>query len=248
MPHYAKAPVTEALIDIGVRLPEDVDVAKVEGLHEAVKENFPTKSPLLGGRFQFNITTEGASEARIDQGQAGWVFEGQREGNVPKEVWMARGDGFSYHRLPPYGKWEDLAPRARSLWNIYRDMCRPVELTGCHVRYVNRLDLPNTMKDLREYLLLTPQVPQDLGDAMSGFLMQVQLIRNESKTATNLTAAIVPPVQPDVISIVLDIDVVRQHDVPQDDDGLWAMLSQMRDAKNNAFEACITEAYRELIR
>ena len=91
-------------------------------------------------------------------------------------------------------------------------------------------------------------MPEGLGDSMSGFLMQVQLVSGESQTATNLTAAIVPPAQPNTISVVLDIDVVKREDVPQDDDALWAMLSQMRDIKNNAFEACITDAYRELIR
>ena len=45
---------------------------------------------------------------------------------------------------------------------------------------------------------------------------------------------------------ILDIDVSREANLPQNEDGLWELADRMRVHKNTAFEACITDRAREL--
>ena len=50
----------------------------------------------------------------------------------------------------------------------------------------------------------------------------------------------------DHFSIVLDLDLSPQGDIPQRNDEIWEMINLMRGHKNNAFEMCITDKAREL--
>lgn len=62
-----------------------------------------------------------------------------------------------------------------------------------------------------------------------------------------INQAIVPPPTPDVVSIILDLDLFREGDIPSNEIDIWHILEQMHEHKNIAFEACITERTRELI-
>ena len=40
---FPNAPITEALLDIRVELPEGIDIARLESFHEHIKDRFPDK-------------------------------------------------------------------------------------------------------------------------------------------------------------------------------------------------------------
>jgi uncharacterized protein (TIGR04255 family) len=63
-----------------------------------------------------------------------------------------------------------------------------------------------------------------------------------------LNEAMVPPPRDNVASVLLDIDLYRDTDIPTEDEAIWAIFEQLRVRKNEAFEACITDAARKLIR
>ena len=56
-----------------------------------------------------------------------------------------------------------------------------------------------------------------------------------------------PAPRPDFISTLLDIDVFVQSD-SIDETTAWSTIERLRDEKNRAFEACITDKLRELIK
>jgi uncharacterized protein (TIGR04255 family) len=45
---------------------------------------------------------------------------------------------------------------------------------------------------------------------------------------------------------LLDIDISQDGNLPHNDDGLWALIDEVRLLKNRIFEACITDLSREL--
>ena len=55
-----------------------------------------------------------------------------------------------------------------------------------------------------------------------------------------------PPVKPNTVALVLDIDVFRAEDLPATEAQLWEQLEQLRHAKNFVFESCITDEARRL--
>ena len=62
-----------------------------------------------------------------------------------------------------------------------------------------------------------------------------------------LNETVVPPAKPNVVSVVLDIDVFRTKDVPRNDSDRWTFFEMLHTRKNDVFEASITDATRELI-
>jgi uncharacterized protein (TIGR04255 family) len=115
------------------------------------------------------------------------------------------------------------------------------------VRYVNRLDLPLPLKDFKDYLKIVPEVGPDLPQGLSGFLMQVHIPILEMQGTAIVTETLIPPSRLDVVSVVLDITLARNHDLPLDDAAIWELFEDLRKHKNAVFEGCITDRTREMI-
>jgi len=50
------------------------------------------------------------------------------------------------------------------------------------------------------------------------------------------------------VTILLDIDVFRTAELPVDDEEIWKVMEQLREEKNQVFEASITPRARELFK
>jgi uncharacterized protein (TIGR04255 family) len=96
------------------------------------------------------------------------------------------------------------------------------------------------------YLRTYPEVPANLPQSLSNFWMQLQIPHEDIRALLVLNMARIPPPRDGVASIVLDLDLFRTVDLPQSEDELWRYIEILRTRKNEIFEACITDATREL--
>ncbi len=240
--HYENAPLTEALIDIRVRLPDDVSVHSLVAVQSGEKDRYPARSDHI--QIVSELRGHGMEQVATatQQSLTGFVFTSADE----RQLFQARLDGFTFNRLHPYEQWESFREEARRLWNLYRAVARPREITRVAVRYINRIDVPFDI-DFREYLRTVPEISPDISQALSGFFMRLEIPQPDIDGMLILHEALIPPPRPDMGSIALDIDLFRQVDMPVDEDALWAILEQLRERKNAVFEACITERTREMI-
>ena len=104
------------------------------------------------------------------------------------------------------------------------------------------------MNDLKSFLKTVPEVSSDLTQAkVGGLFMQIQIPQPDIEGMLVLTEAMVPPPQVGIVSIVLDIEVSKQNNLPQTDMEIWSYFEKLRERKNQVFEASITNAARELI-
>jgi uncharacterized protein (TIGR04255 family) len=157
-------------------------------------------------------------------------------------------NGFTFSRLTPYQTWAEFRTEARRLWNIYRAIAEPSTVVRVAVRNVNRIDIPLPVNDFSDYLRTYPQVSSDLPQGLAGYFMHLSLPLEEIKGHAMIIETIIPPVRPEFVSLVLDIDVFRTENLPTDDNGVWELLEQFRNVKDNVFEACITPKARSLFR
>ena len=246
--HYAKAPLTEALIDVRVAVPDELGLTELAKIRVGEEERYPNESRAFKLTSHVEINAEQASSSTAArQVQVGFVYR-SADG---LQVCQVRLDGFTFSRLAPYDRWETLRDEARRLWSLYRQAVQPQKITRVAVRYINRLDLPVPKEeglDFKVYLRTGPEVSPVLPQGLSGFFMQMQMPQQDLQAHLVLTEAMVPPSGPDVASVLLDIDLFREVDVPQDEDGLWALFETFRQRKNTTFEGCITDRLREMIR
>ncbi len=238
---YTKAPITEALIDIQVTLPDDVTVGDLARVDIGEDKGYPQR------RNRFAVMGEIAVGDQIGavtrQMHVGYDFVSEDE----RQIVQARQNGYTFSRLAPYDRWETFQEEARRLWDLYRSVAKPTSITRVAVRYINRLDLPLPMADFKDYLRTVPEVAPDLPQALGGYLMQLAIPYEDPESLLLLNETLLPPPDTSTVSILLDIDLFRQLEESVEDDELWMLLEQFRRRKNEVFEACITERTKELI-
>ncbi len=241
MPHYSRAPITEALIDLRVQLPSGVTVADLEKIHAKEVTRYPAKDKQYTFSTQVRLGDEPGTA--MAQQEIGWRL---RSNDKPYVCQVQLG-GFTLSRLVPYDCWETLRAEAQRLWSLYADVAKPQHVTRVAVRYINRLDIPLPLEDFEKYLTAMPRIPPTLPQALAGFFVQVQVPQEGLGGMLILTETLIQPARPDVVSVVLDIDLYKDKDVGQGSD-VWSFLEELRVRKNQVFEGCITDAMRELIR
>ncbi len=241
--HFSRAPITEAIIDLRVALPEGFSVDKLLDIHPIIKDRFPTKEPLIAGSF----VLQAAPSLKIDASQQhnGFLFRSENS----KKVFQASLNGFTFNRLAPYESWEEFSDDAKYLWQIYKDICKPVSLTRAALRYVNQINIPTKeLSDLREYLNTVPEVAPTLPQKLlSSFFMQLQIPQEDLNCNLIINEALAPPITPGFVSIILDFDLFREQIWQSDDEDVWRFLEALRHRKNEIFLASITEKTRRLI-
>ncbi|MCZ7664812.1 MAG: TIGR04255 family protein [Thermoleophilia bacterium] len=241
MPHYTKAPITEAIIDIRAVLPEGIDLGDIDRLGREMLPDYPERQD----RFLFEATVRGGAEvgAQAKQTRIGFLYRSFTDPSVVQY----RLDGFTVSRLTPYADWHSFREEARRLWGFYESALRPQLVTRLAVRYINRLDVPAFHFELAEYLGAFPQLPDGIPHPISGFVMQLEIPQADIGATLLLNIATAESRSPEVTSILLDIDVFREMEIRGDFGGLWENLNQLRERKNTIFEACITDKTRRLI-
>jgi uncharacterized protein (TIGR04255 family) len=238
---YPNAPITEAVMDIRVAPRDGVNVEEFRKLALEFRDEFGTQNE------QLRLTSPIVSGSR---GPPAPTKTGiQFVANSKEKVFQAQLDGWSFSKLAPYRGWEEeFRDDTRRLWNAYRAIAQPQKITRAALRYVNRLDLPLPIDDLKRYLRTGPEVSSDLPQELGNFFLQLQLPQADIEAFLVLNMTMVPPPKEGIASVVLDLDLFRTVNLPLDDDGLWKCFEKIRSRKNKIFEACITDATRELFR
>ena len=239
---YSRPPIMEAIIHVHVTLPSSITTDTLAQVQVGQEEAYPNRSDLFFQQTQLVAGTGIVPNA----GPAlfGHAFRSQ-DG---KQIVQALKGEFVFRRLHPYEGWEPFRNEARRQWDIFRAIARPESITRVAVRYVNQLNIPLSEPHLNSYLRVLPDVPAGFTDAVSDFFIQVQIPQEDLKGMLLLNVATLNPSPPGQTCILLDIDLFRTTELPQEEASLWDFIERLRIRKNKAFEECITDSTRELIR
>lgn len=236
-----KAPITEALIDIRIKAKENFDVEQFRSLHDSIAEQYPDKKTRhrWESKFEFKNGKPPISTAAdvID----GYLFTSSDK----KQIFQARIDGFTFNRLKPYETWETFRNEALRLWRLYKALMRP-EIIRVALRYNNKFDIPQPNRDFNEYLTAAPIVPEGLPQGVSSFLTRVVIHNPEIDASAIVTQAFEQIVNPDFLTIILDIDVFKLRSEGINEEEALKALENLRNFKNNIFFASITKKVKEL--
>lgn len=241
--HFAHSPLIEAVIDIQVVHQADV---KLEAFAQLPFDSETYYSPLddvwrLEGEFHPD-TDQPVTSRRI---KIGMRYISQDE----LQLCLATMDGLTFSRLQPYQSWSIFVAEARRLWDIYRTALQPKAITRCAVRYINRLDIPLPISNLGDFLTMVPGIHSHLKHhALSGFFSQLQIPQPDIEAMLVLTQTPTIAHKENMISVILDIDIARETNIPDTEDMLWAYFEQLRERKNEIFLASTTEKMQELFR
>lgn len=237
--HYKNSPITEAVVDIRLELQPEFKPESLEPISTRISSGYPKREDLNLFQGQFTVGLGATST----QAKLGYLYR-SLDG---KFVLQTRTNGFTLSRLAPYENWESFRDEARSLWNIYKEVAKPVRAIRVASRSINRIDIPLQPVDLSEYLKTFPEVSRELPQLISGYVMQLLIPQKDFDGMLSLIQATVPAQRPETTSINLDIDIFKESSTDFDsDEKIWGFLDYLRDKKNEVFEGCITDRARDL--
>ncbi|MDF0665508.1 MAG: TIGR04255 family protein [Nitrospira sp.] len=248
--HLTKAPITEAVIDIRVKLPTDKqDPALIKRFTLAIQEQlpgqFPEEKELRAVQMLFEVGPPSRQETISSH--VGYRYD-SKDG---KRVIQAKLDSFTFSCLKPYDNWEALRKGAYAAWQVYRESMKPEAITRIATRFINQVELPGPLIDFDDYLTAAPVIPNALPQAYSSFLTRMAIPDEKNQVMIIITQSFQPGVKPTLVPVVIDIDVFMEKLFENRTDSwdrmAWDRIDTLRAIKNRVFFESITETTAGLL-
>ena len=239
---YVKAPITEAIIELRADPRADLLIDDLQTLRSGLSQPYPNVTPTFEamGRVEAQPGASASASAAHEQNGLRFVTpDGE-------SICQFRKSGVAFSRLAPYESWEPFRDEARRLWTMCRESVQPGRITRLAVRYINRIDIPEQMVDLKDYFRTSPEVSPDLPQNLAGFFMQIRIPQEDIGAQVLINQTIISPACEGVVSVVLDLDLLRTENIAEDEKGIWTYFETLHARKNEIFEACITDRTRNL--
>jgi uncharacterized protein (TIGR04255 family) len=230
---FPKAPITEALLDIKVKLHEGVGLDIFDGFQENIRDRFGDRKTKHSFHAEFRFspgkdeTTPIVPKEKIE----GYLFHSRNENKIVQ----ARLDGFTFNKLPPYENWSNFHTEARKLWELYSEIVKPISIDRIALRYINRIEIPLPFNDFSEYILTTPQIAPGLPQALSHFFMRLEIPNHEIGAIAIITLTMQKPTELQRLPLIFDIDVPKIANYTEKESEMWNDFSLLRQFKNEVF-------------
>ncbi len=236
---YKRPPITEAVVEIKIDPP--IESALLDRVQARLLESYP----LPPQRIMLTTVQVGDEAPKIQHEPQGYKLTAPDGAGL---VTVA-ANLISTSRLAPYQGWEPFIATARANWEVWKRLVGWRRITRIGVRYINRIDVPNPEDrslELGDYFKFSIQLPPLELPPMTSFAANCMLPLGKEQFTLILNAGSVPSPLVKTASFILDVDISREADLPQNDDGLWTLIGHIREHKNFVFEGCITDLTREL--
>jgi uncharacterized protein (TIGR04255 family) len=241
--HYTNAPIVEAIIDLRIAQPSGVDLQVLKSFSDLMKDQFPTTKEISSVTMGFQHLKQG-SEGQFLTQQVGLRLENNRG----DRVLQVQRIGFTYSHLAPYSNWNSFRDEAKALWSRYLAATGIAAVTRLAVRVINRLHIPAPIAELSRYSNLVARLPDGIPTHPDAFFTQVQL--NGSTWADGCSVLVDAGAVPQTegkVELLFDFDIFVEATKDASSNELWQLLDKLSAAKDDLFEACITDKTRELI-
>jgi len=220
-----------------MRFAAAIDTATLDKVSSAFKPLYPREELLRGVQFQMNL---GVTPSAVEQ--IGY----RRSSPDQTHILLLIPPSLLMSQLAPYPGWDQFFTRFCRDWGVWKKSVGYRKIIRIGVRYINRIDIPSSEPVVYEeqFLSVYPQIPEVLGP-MTQYAVQAQLPIVDIGCNLTLNSSVVPSPLLGHRSFVIDQDIGKDNP-PQNDDGIYQLLKQIRATKNRVFEACITDRAREL--
>lgn len=243
---FPNAPITEALLDVRANLPAGASLETLATYHDRIKSHYPYKRERQ--RWQIGHEMKPGSPPSVlgpTGGPDGYIFESQDK----KQVVQARLDGFTFNKLKPYDRWESLRDEAMQLWGQFVEVAKPIGIGRLALRYINRIEIPLPVGDLKEYIITGPEIARDLPQGLANFFMRLMIPSIDARAVAIVTLTMeAPTTMEGPLPIIFDIDAFREESLEPESGEISKTLEYLHEFKNNIFFGSITEECKKLFR
>lgn len=244
-PNLPHAPITEALIDYRVQAREGITPASFSDVAKMFAASFPDAGRIDTIEARLGFDDGGRPLPAVHQHHhLGTMLRN----TATAEVVQFRVDGFTYNKLAPYTRWDEIYPKAATFWKEYVAIAQPVQLVRVAVRFINKIRLPLPISDLGEYLRTTPTIPPEFPQQIRHFLTRVVLYDPNEDVSAVVTQALEPTLPQDHVVVLFDTDAFREVMLLVDSPAVDQTFRSLRRLKNRIFFKGLTPKAMELFK
>ena len=238
--------MVEARLDIKVQCSPEMEVAHLLKMATEIESEYEIREQVFN--IQNSITVESSSNtvlsSSFSNNPVGYGFVS----NDKQSAIQARLDGFTFSHFIPYPGWDKFKEVGLKFWEIYRQFTNPISIDSAAIRYVNRLDIPSLGIELKDYFRTVPEISPELPAVLDTYMMHLQIPITEIDSTVHIIQARIPSPSPDIVSIALDINIIKQGTISKETEDILATLTLIHTHTDSVFEASITDRTRELIK
>ena len=240
---YTRPPITEAVIEF--RFGGSTSDRVMNSFVRSVRNTYPAVEALYEISVQFETAAPGSKPTVGSKQTLSGYKATDREGT---DLIILNAGRLGTVRLAPYCGWDAFLEKARRNYASFKKITGFQKIVRVATRYINRLDIPRAGResvDPNDYAMLEPRVPGIIPNVhgfTTQFLGDVPAVNG--RVLINAGTVVSPLI--DHVSLLLDIDLFVEQNLPQRDSEIWELLAALRYQKNAIFEAFITDRAREL--
>ncbi len=239
---YNRPPVTEAMIEL--RFANLIGPDELEKVRKRFLPTYPQYQHIrnVGVEINIPVAPDDSPQTRTNQ-----EFSHRLTSQDATEIILLQPSSIAIAQLAPYPGWEAFFPRFVRDWEAWKREAGYLRIARVGVRFINRIDIPTIGGRIEEdqYLSIYPKLPDSFGP-VTGYGVQAQLPMLDIGCNLTINSAAVPSPMLGHGSILLDLDISMEVDVPQRDEDIFELLGRIRIRKNETFEACVTNQAKEL--
>jgi uncharacterized protein (TIGR04255 family) len=243
MPSYKNSPITEALIDIQVKVPEKTELDLLKKIQEKVKKEYP----------EFKIKTEFKASFKVQPNQSDFATEtsGKPIGymfsssNLKKMI-QATLYGYTFNLIQDYKDWDSFRKDAQAGWDIYYQDVKPIQITRIGLRYINSINITPALIDFKDYILTTPEIAHSLPQGMSDFFMRLVIPDSNQNTAIITQTIDRSKIVKNTLPLIFDIDVFRNINLESNNMEIWSIVDSLHTYALDIFEKSLTNRTKQL--
>lgn len=227
-PHLTRAPITEAVIDVRVELSPDATVADLEPFAQQVVDAFPDANTIQTRQFEIS-----GADLEIKPPPPTSVLGKIFWTKAKDQAVQARMNGFSFNIVNHYDTWNVHRDQARRLWERYRLTAKPVVVSRCSLRYINKISIP-IGKEISDYVRTFPQLPVAVSPNIEEYLMRIVVPLGNDRRCT-ITQVLPSASDAPTGSLILDLDVYVDRTFDPGSEDLWREFETLHELKNRCF-------------
>ena len=237
---YSQPPIIEAVI--GITFSSPVTKAELDTFEKQFKTHYPNEQ--MVSNYNIALMLSNPVSTNLDK-QDGC----RRSTEDMTQLVVLWPSSFTVSQLAPYQGWAHFYERFARDWALLKKIIGFQKISRIGVRYINRIDIPaeGAVVEYEKYINIYPNMP-DILQPTSSYALQAAVQLVDINCLLKINSAVVPSPLLNHTSFIIDQDIAKEVDQPQNDNDIYELLGKIRTAKNAIFEACISDRARELFR
>lgn len=239
---YTRPPITEAVIGITFSSPIKQTILTL--VNKKFHSHYPNHETVSNVKIAVELADKQVNKPTADIDQE----NGHRLSTADMtQLVLLWPSSFSLSQLAPYHGWDSFFDRFVRDWGVWKRIVGFQTISRIGVRYINRIDIPVTgpIIEHEKFLNVYPQLPGML-NPIEAYAIQTSSHLKDIDCRLMLNSAVVPSPILDRASFLIDLDISKEINPPQNDNDIYDLLKKIRVQKNAIFETCISSRAREL--